>query len=282
MGSQKAIADLSGMTFGRLTVTSYAGRRGTENRHAWRVKKAVVSISAPVPDTRDYCAFVPVVNRPDLLEAVVHAAEPLWDALTIIDNSPERWVREWARKRGLPVSIFVPPVPLSFAQTQNWMLRETIRRGKPIYIFMHSDAIIPGGACEKLLDLARFTEESGQRWGAIFTHYDVLAAFNPRAFEDVGGWDTNLPWYYSDNDVYRRLKLAGWQCIDSNIQVGHDASQTLNSDSYLRFLNRITFPLFGEYYRRKWGGKPGEETFIHPFGVLPKEWEIAKAELNSV
>jgi hypothetical protein len=212
-----------------------------------------------------YSAFVPVVNRPDLLEAVVAAAAPLRPLLTIIDNSPDRWVREWARKRSLPISVFVPSVPLLFAQTMNWMLEESARRGRRLCIFMHSDAIIPEGACEELLEYAHFVEESGERWGVIFTHYDVLAAFNPRAFEDVGLWDTNLPWYYSDNDYYRRLKLAGWTCIDSGIAVGHDASQTLNSDPQLRFLNGVTFPLYGEYYRRKWGGTPGEEQFTSPF-----------------
>lgn len=85
------------------------------------------------------------------------------------------------------------------------------------------------------------------------------------AFEAIGGWDTNLPWYYSDNDAYRRLKLAGWECIDTGLKVEHKASSTINSDSELNFLNSITFPLYGAYYARKWGGSPGNEIYTTPF-----------------
>ncbi|CAM6006565.1 unnamed protein product [Sphagnum balticum] len=139
--------------------------------------------------------------------------------------------------------------------------------GANICIFCHSDAVAGEGVAEKLLEEARNLTAQGRRWGVLWTHYDVLAAFNVVAFENIGGWDTILPQYYSDVDAYRRLLLAGWECIDTGLPVEHKASSTINSDSRLRFLNSVTFPMYGDYYRKKWGGTPGDETFNTPFGV---------------
>jgi hypothetical protein len=155
------------------------------------------------------------------------------------------------------------------------MIEETIRHGRTMCIFMHNDVIIPEGACEKLLDFVRDLDQQTKRWGVVFTNYDSLAAFNPQAYLDIGPWD-RLLWYYGDNDFYRRLKLAGWTHHQAPIEVGHLGSQTIRSDPYLNHINAVTFPLHGAYYRAKWGGDPGEETFVHPFGILPREWELAR------
>jgi hypothetical protein len=222
----------------------------------------------------DYAAFVACKNRPDLLRDVCGAVSHLWYDFTIIDNS----VPGLDKEPGGAIKVFRPPVPLTFTQTMNWLLEETLRREKKFCIYMHNDAIIPKGACEQLLDYARDVDRQGTRWGVIYTHYDVLCVLNPKTYEEIGGYDTNLPWYFSDNDYFYRMDLAGWARIDSNIQVGHGGSQTINSDPYLRHVNGVTFPLYGEYYRAKWGGTPGQETFIHPFGILPREWKLSKLE----
>lgn len=221
----------------------------------------------------DFSAFCPVVNRPDLLHNALAATQPFWDDLTVIDNSPERWVREELRIKQLPVRVFTPPVPLSFTQSANWELEETLRRGKPFCVHFHNDAVIPEGACEKLLDYARNVNSQKQRWGIIYTLHDVLCVYNPKVYEAIGGYDTNFAAYFSDNDYFRRMDLAGWERIVSGIEVQHGpqghGSQTINSDPILRFLNGVTFPLYRQYYAAKWGGVVGEETFSHPFNLQP-------------
>jgi hypothetical protein len=232
----------------------------------------------------DYAAFIPVVNRPDLLVSTVEAVSCLHDDLTIIDNSPDGMVAEikipaenGGYKRWLrPVKLFRPPVPMTFTQSMNWELEETLRRGKSFCVHMHNDAIIPEGACESLLEMARNINNQNRPWGVIYTLYDILCIYNPKVYEAIGSYDTSFAAYFSDNDYFRRMDLAGWERINSGIQVGHVGSQTINSDAYLRHLNGVTFPLYREYYRAKWGGNPGEERFIHPFGVLPKEWKLGK------
>jgi GT2 family glycosyltransferase len=108
-------------------------------------------------------------------------------------------------------------------------------------------------------------------WGIIFTLYDVFACFNLKIVDEIGLWDNNLPWYFADIDYYRRLKLAGFKVIEAGQGVTHAASQTINSDPRLKFLNGITFPLHAAYYKAKWGGEPDHETFTEPFdGKLPE------------
>lgn len=225
----------------------------------------------------DYAAFIPVVNRPDLLLNTIDAVRPLWDELTIIDNSPDRGIGKAVWQ---PVCIYTPPVPFLFTQTMNWELEETLRRGKTFCVHMHNDAIIPEGACEKLLDYARKINQENERWGIIYTLHDILCVYNAKVFADIGGYDTNFAAYFSDNDYFRRMELAGWTRIVSGIEVGHVGSQTINSDPLLRHVNSITFPLYREYYRAKWGGVPDQERFTHPFGVQATEWRMLSGQIK--
>lgn len=209
----------------------------------------------------DYAAFCPVVNRFDLLAQVVLACEKAGiDDLHIIDNSPEA-IKSIGAIRGA--------VPLSFSQSMNCEFEETIIWGKKFMLHMHSDAVIPDGAIERLLEKAREIDAQGRKWGVIYTFYDILACYNPKAYQEIGGYDTNLPAYFSDNDWYYRLDLAGWERINTGIEVGHgpdgNGSQTINSDPYLKAVNGITFPLYRQYYVAKWGGEPGKEKFRVPF-----------------
>ena len=105
----------------------------------------------------------------------------------------------------------------------------------------------------------------------LFTNYDALLAMNTALIDDVGLWDQNLPWYHSDEDFYRRVTLAGYEAIDTCIDVNHDYSQTIKSDPVLNFLNAQTFDLYRDYYVKKWGGLPDHEKFTMPFnGAMPK------------
>jgi hypothetical protein len=105
----------------------------------------------------------------------------------------------------------------------------------------------------------------GRKWGTLFSAYDALAAFNTEAFREVGGWDTLLEWYASDCDMYRRVKLAGYELVESNLPVKHEPSQTLNADPEIKRRVDLMFPFREYYYEQKWAGKPGRERFSTPF-----------------
>lgn len=205
--------------------------------------------------------FIPVVNRLDLLRKAI-ASIPLDD----------RWQVEVINNTGslLPDDIAAgdcnPDYPLTATQSLNWMqnLAKTAWN-EPFYFFMHNDAEAGDGTMEKLFQ-ATVELHAREKWGVIFTNYDALAAFNVEAFDAVGGWDENFKGYFSDNDVYRRLRMAGYPTFEAGFPVEHLGSQTIHSDPERQRQNSIDFPAAALYYEKKWGGSPGNETFDIPFG----------------
>jgi hypothetical protein len=202
--------------------------------------------------------FIPCVNRFDLLEkAIASVPRRLTTEPIVINNS--------GAELDLRCQVWEPTVPLTATQSLNMMQRAAKNLRVPFYFFMHGDAEAGPETVEKLYQIAMHECSKG-KWGVIFTNYDALAAFNTAAFDDVGPWDTVFSGYYADNDIYRRLRLAGYSLSESGLPVVHHGSQTINSDPLRKHVNSITFPIHGQYYASKWGGSPGHETFDKPFG----------------
>ena len=213
----------------------------------------------------DYAAVMTYVNRPDLLERAVASMSDIAENLTIIDNSDDG-----IDLRFPPAKYLRPTCPLFFTQAINYALLDAKRRGCSFLLRQHSDAMAHPGVCLALVELARKLTAEGRKWGVIFTNYDTLGAFNLDLLEDVGLWDTVLPAYFSDNDYWRRVTLAGYEIVRTGFEVDHEGSAVIRSDARLGFLNEVTFPLYHQYYLAKWGGAPGSETFNAPFnGRLP-------------
>ena len=207
----------------------------------------------------NFKAWIFAVNREDLLHKAIRSMEYARDVLTVIDNSPNGI-------GSVPFgTIFRPPVPLTFAQSQNYILQESYKSGCPFYLWIHADAEALGDSCQKMVGLAESLERSHKKWSVCFSSYDAFAAFNTKAFLNVGGWDTEFPWYFSDGSVYHKLRVAGYEFIESGLPVKHEPSQTIKSDSGLYFLNSMTFPLYEYLYSQMWGGQPGKEKFKTKF-----------------
>jgi hypothetical protein len=71
-----------------------------------------------------------------------------------------------------------------------------------------------------------------------FFSYDRLALVNVAAFIEVGGWDTLIPYYHTDCDMYARLKMAGFETRDANPGYLFDVGSSLDDLVVL--------------YRKKW------------------------------
>lgn len=212
----------------------------------------------------DYLAFIFHVNREDLLLKAIDSVPELHSQLTVVDNSWEGI--EYDLTDIYPkIRVEKPPVPLSASQSINMALVEGKRAGCKFVLIMHEDAEAVDGSGGKLVEFTRGLEQEGRRWGVVFTAYDCLASLSVTATDEVGMWDQNLPQYYVDNDMYRRLALAGYEKVESQLPVHHEPSQTLKSDPERQVINRVTFPLYGAYYAAKWGGSPGYETFLTAF-----------------
>jgi hypothetical protein len=202
--------------------------------------------------------FVPVVNRFDLLKRCIDSLSiRLTTEPVIVNNSGKELPDEFHR-----CPIVTPKSPLTFSQTQNLMLELVVKTRKPLYFFMHADAEDNEGILDKLFDMAMIQRD---KWSVIFTNYDALACFNTEAMQAIGGWDEGFEWYHSDADTYRRLRLAGYPTLQSNLHVRHDPSQTLKSDPRIARKVNAGFAARCDRYRAKWGGNLGAEVYEVPF-----------------
>lgn len=210
----------------------------------------------------DFHAYVFYVNREDLLNRAIQAFPDVMENLTIVDNSEDSNLGVLGT-----LEMYKPPVSLTYSQSMNWMLKDAKSRKVDFIIHFHSDAYSTNPtAVDELLEKVREYRDTGRKWACAWTMYDCLWAINPIALEDIGGWDTVFPSYFGDNDARRRWELAGWECINTDIQgIDHEGSATINSDPKLQFMNGQTFPLYSYYYSLKHGGEPGHETYKFPF-----------------
>ncbi|HEX7057248.1 MAG TPA: glycosyltransferase family 2 protein [Bacilli bacterium] len=209
------------------------------------------------------------VNRPDLLKRALNSISAFRHKTVVIDNSPDHNLQAHT----LSVEVYTPDVPLTFSQTMNALYRLAAERGCKAAVILHNDAEPPPRTVRKFVRKVERLLRYGGRWGAVFTHYHTLAAFRLKAVRRTGEWDTFLPRYFADNDYYRRMRLAGYTIVETGLPVAHHlgGSATIKSDRELAFLNSVTFPLYEEYYKQKWGGIPGQETFLEAFNLRLNE-----------
>lgn len=222
--------------------------------------------SAAVPGVSqdDFLVFTMAVNRFDLLDETVASAAPY--NLVIIDNSDGKLGDRY--KNTSHVSIFTPPVPLSFTQSSNIEYRMAAAFGKKYYIHMHSDVTFPSARIGDLLTKAREADAEGRRYLVIFTLYDLLCLYRVDAMVELGGYDSHMfSFYSSDLDIWYRAKLAGYERIEAGGEgIVHlsGGSGTINGDSRWNICNAHIHS--GETFRQKWGGDPGHEVYDAPFG----------------
>jgi hypothetical protein len=81
--------------------------------------------------------------------------------------------------------------------------------------------------------VAEGAEEKKRKWALRFFSYDHLTLVNPAAYEDVGGWDTLIPYYMTDCDMHARLAMRGWGIEDAKAGIITDVASALEDLSAL-------------------------------------------------
>jgi GT2 family glycosyltransferase len=121
------------------------------------------------------------------------------------------------------------------------------------------------------LHVARETRQMvGQPLIQLSNHGMGWFTVNAQALKKVGLFDVNLcPCYFEDCDWLRRAGLMGVQVHTLSVHSEHGLngaiSHTVNATPELKRENARTFEANKQYYIRKWGGEPGQETFDDPF-----------------
>jgi len=184
---------------------------------------------------------------PTLLQAVVSYLTAGWPAeqLFVVENTgagganargrltlQNPFYLDHERLAKLGVAVIATPTLLTFAQLQNFYIATARARGWPYFLWSHMDVVAlsaedglagisppaaSGAAAYKPLYhracevTAQVMRESPERWAGNFFAYDYLMLVNPTAFEAVGAWDSYIPYYLTDCDIYQRLGMAGWK-----------------------------------------------------------------------
>lgn len=220
--------------------------------------------------------IVPILNRPDLLEALYESIDYPVGRLIVIDNgSCMPWLD---RTKGPPIQIVMPGHNLGVSAS--WNLGLKVAPAESWWLIANSDITFGRGDLEQLDQLV---DPASNR------HYFMLGmsifAITPYTLRDVGYFDENFhPAYDEDLDWHRRALLAGSERVDPPFTGTHVGSATIMADPSFRRQNGVTHAANDAYYARKWGGhKLGGETFSTPFdrGGHVGDWRLEPDRLIS-
>ncbi len=209
----------------------------------------------------NYIIGLSFVGGPDYLKRALDSiGEKHWEE-TYVVNSSEPLVLQSFDHRW---SELVPVVPLSHTQSVNYIFK--LGAGCDVLFMVHCDAECEPDTIDRLLAMLPTLPE---KWAAVFTRYDCVAMYNPAAFAAIGPWDWQTwPSFYSENDWYYRLRLAGWSLHESGLPVKHVGSHVINHvDKWRKYRTALSMDYWRDMYIRKWNGDPGKETFTIPFNL---------------
>ncbi|KAK6495725.1 hypothetical protein TWF481_002772 [Arthrobotrys musiformis] len=179
-----------------------------------------------------------------LEQAVVSYLAAGWPAseLMVIDNSgvmdsnlrgllspANPWYLNHTRLSQLGVAVKRTPTLLSFAQLQNFYINYAIEQNWGYYFWSHMDVVVVCNESEssenykslyrKAVDALGDTLDKREHWGLKFFAYDWLTLVNVEAVKDVGAWDTQIPYYMADCDMYSRMTMRNW--TQDAVEAGH-------------------------------------------------------------
>lgn len=219
---------------------------------------------------------IPVMNQFELavksLESVQLPKNFIWQPI-IIDN--------WNQNIGV-------------AGAWNLGCKKAIAKEFDYILIINDDIVIAPGTINHMVDILK-DEEVGvitatdhrnemtadQVRKAAYPSYSTdyvdapdFACFmlTPKSYLHIGEFDENLyPAYFEDNDYCYRTILSGLKCIRSqNAIFYHHGSRTQNSGDPV--VPSEKFEQNREYYKMKWGGLPGGETFHCPWNNYSLGW----------
>lgn len=94
-------------------------------------------------------------------------------------------------------------------------------------------------------------------------------AFARQTIEQVGYFDENFwPAYFEDNDYGYRIRIVAERTFDRRLlwpKVPTDAQLVAVAHGIEQAGVRVEFTRLESYLVSKWGGKPSQERFVHPF-----------------
>jgi hypothetical protein len=142
------------------------------------------------------------------------------------------------------INVLTTPTLLSFAQLQNYYITTATDLGWTYYFWSHMDVVAISyedrepyrslylravdGLREALAPGFAVDDQGREgRWGTRFYSFDRLTLINVEAYVDAGGWDTMIPYYNTDCDMYFRLERSGWKTAPTEAGEVFDLAESL-------------------------------------------------------
>ena len=211
--------------------------------------------------------------------------------ILLIDNGSSDETKEEASK--LVSATFAHKrneEPWGCAQSWNYGVKDAFERGYDYVVILNNDIILHPEAIDRLIN--RFTGDvvmtsclniRGEVDNPLYVlnlksedkkdvpeseHPDFSAfAISKECWDKIGTFDDNFkPAYFEDNDYHHRIQLANAKavCVPTAMFY-HFGSRTQNEATNAPICSSPQFERNREYYQHKWGGVPGQETYLKPF-----------------
>lgn len=218
-------------------------------------------------------ASVPVIEPPDQLRDNAFTWNACGPELLIVDNTPNyAWEAE-AKKHGWSYCSFAKNlgVPAAWNIARAKFMAEA-EHDDDLLLLFSSSLYFETGLAETMDRM-----QAAANWKGCQTRYGFHSiAWSKRVFELCGNFDENF-WigYLGDNDWARRLiveeiLLAGEEAMPS-IEIAAPKPPDGRAINTVGLISNTA--ACSDYYARKWGGEPSQETFPTPFDSgLPTSW----------
>lgn len=221
---------------------------------------------------------VPVIRRYDLLwrflKSLARVNSPATMDVVVVDNGT-RWDEQpWTQLRsGVPCwpHVLRPGRNVGCSGAWNLLVDHARTTGEERVIIANDDIVLAKHSLDEIsagFSQAQFVAAHG------FSLFGIQVAL----VDDIGAFDENFfPAYFEDNDYSYRMKLAqkSFHVVSGGaVHTGSASLHCLSDAEQATFGVRFDTVLRA-YYRKKWGGPPGEERFTSAFnGDLPAHWRL--------
>ncbi|AEO71801.1 uncharacterized protein THITE_2148402 [Thermothielavioides terrestris NRRL 8126] len=218
-------------------------------------------------------------NWPQLLQCVVSYIAAGWppEDIYVVENTGVMFANRdgkltlqnpfylnHTQLRMLGVNVMITPTLLTFAQLQNFYLWTALNNDYPYFFWTHQDLLVfshehnssstatsgsappPSLYANAVATLRYLLSPAAPKWAHHFFAYDHLTLVNRDAVLSVGGWDTHIPYYATDCDMYVRLMWAGFWQGESEIGIILDVASVMADVGALLRIPGIRARLVGE------------------------------------
>lgn len=164
------------------------------------------------------------LSRFDLADRLLASIDYPVEHLVIVDNSGKA---SWnPQKPDFVVNMWIIRIPFGLGLVGAWNLIVKSTPYAPYWVLINDDAYFEAGEMKKIpqqvdTEALNFLDVVPQ-WSAV--------VFGEGMVDKVGLYDENFyPLYFDDNDLERRVDLAGVKKKNLEVKVHHDNSSTLHS-----------------------------------------------------